>query len=230
MRYRYWSLLPATLLALAGVVRGADWMPGRDYEVLARQQRTSVPAGKVEVMEVFSYGCPACRDFRSVMNRLKAALPDNAQVTYLPASWHEEEAWPVFQRAYLTAQALGVADKAHDAMYEAVWTTGELGVTDPGNPRRLRQTLPSMDDVARFYQRVTGVKAADFISTANSSALDEKVRQTDARISAMEIPGTPTLVVNGAYRVVNQNHTGDEIIELVKYLVARESKAPPKPN
>ena len=65
------------------------------------------------------------------MKKLKAALPANAQLVYLPASWNKAEDWPMFQRAYLTAQSLGVADKAHEPMYQAIWTTGELGVTEP---------------------------------------------------------------------------------------------------
>ena len=120
--------------------RPRAWVAGMHYTVIPTQ-RTNVPAGKVEVMEVFSYGCPACNSFRPVMKKLKAALPPNAQLTYLPASWNTAENWPLFQRAYLTAQSLGIADKAHEAMYDAIWTTGELGVADP-------VTQPSEDQAA----------------------------------------------------------------------------------
>ena len=59
----------------------------------------------------------------------------------------------MFQRAYLTALSLGIADKTHELMYEAIWTTGELGVTEPGG-RRLKTKLPTLEDAAKFYQRV----------------------------------------------------------------------------
>ena len=50
------------------------------------------------------------------------------------------------------------------------------------------------------------------------------MRQADSQIIAMQVPGTPTLVVNGKYRVNNENiQTPDQIIELVKFLVAKES-------
>ena len=77
------------LLALLGTAsaQAQAWAAGVHYAVIPTQ-RTNVPAGKVEVMEVFSYGCPACNSFRPVMKKIKAALPPNAQLTYLPASWN----------------------------------------------------------------------------------------------------------------------------------------------
>src|SRR6185436_16273078 len=115
----------------------------RHYAVLPQAQRTHVGPGKVEVMEVFSYGCPACNHFRPLMQKLKKELPPNAQMVYLPASWNAAEAWPLFQRAYLTAQSLGVADKAHEAMFDAIWTTGELAVADKAtNQLKSKENLP----------------------------------------------------------------------------------------
>jgi len=220
------TLLICALLMAGSSAQAATWVAGKHYSVIPQAQRTSVPAGKIEVMEVFSYGCPACNYFQPSIKRLKAALPANAQLVYLPASWNKAEAWPMFQRAYITAQSLGVAEKAHDAMYDAIWNTGELGVTDP-TTRRLKSNLPTIEDAARFYQRVTGVKAADFVNASKSFGVDLKMRQADGQIIAMQVSGTPTLVVNGKYRVNNENLTPEEIVELVKFLVAIES-APAK--
>lgn len=134
----------------------------------------------------------------------------------------------MFQRAYLTAASMGVAEKAHDAMFDAIWTTGELGVSDP-QTHRPKSRLPTIDDAAKFYQRITGVKAADFVGASKSFGVDLKMRQADSQIVAMQVSGTPTLVVNGKYRINNENlANGDEIIEVVKYLVARESGTAPK--
>ena len=199
------------------------WAAGVHYSVIPTQ-RTNVPAGKVEVMEVFSYGCPACNSFRPAFKKIKAGLPPNAQLTYLPASWHPEENWPVFQRAFLTAQSLGVADKAHEQMYDAIWTTGELGVSDPVT-HRPKTKLPSIEDIARFYQQVTGVKAENFVAASKSFSVDLKMRQADSQIIAMQVSGTPTLVVAGKYRLNNDNLTTDNTIALINFLVAKESAA-----
>ena len=220
-----------SLVALAAAsfaqAQPLKYVQGKHYTLIA-QQRTTVPAGKVEVMEVFSYGCPACNQFRPFMKQLATSLPKNAQLTYLPASWNAAENWPTFQRAYLTAQTLGVADKAHEAMYDAIWTTGELGVTDP-QTRRLKTKLPSIEDIAKFYARVAGVQPQTFVNGAKSFSVDLKMRQADQQITAMQISGTPTLVVAGKYRVNNEAFsTAAEIIDCVNFLVAKESAAAPK--
>ena len=219
------TLLATALLALGSNSQAASWVPGTHYSIIPQAQRTSVPAGKIEVMEVFSYGCPHCNQFQPVIKKLKATLPANVQLVYLPASWNKSENWPLFQRAYLTAQSLGIAEKAHDAVYEAIWTTGELGVSDP-KTGRIKSTLPTIEDMARFYQRVTGVKAADFVAASKSFGVDLKIRQAESQIIAMQVSSTPTLVVNGKYRLNNEHlRGGEEMIELVKYLVALESSA-----
>jgi protein dithiol oxidoreductase (disulfide-forming) len=224
------ALLTTTLLALGSAAQAQSWVAGKHYSVIPQAQRTNVAPGKVEVMEVFSYGCPACNSFRPAMKKLQASLPPNAQLVYLPASWKAAEAWPMFQRAYLTAQSMGVAEKAHDAMFDAIWTTGELGIADKSTGR-LKSKLPTIEDAAKFYQRVAGVKAADFVNASKSFGVDLKMRQADSQIVAMQVPSTPTLVVNGKYRVNSDNVKDlNEIIELVKYLVARESAAAPAPK
>jgi protein dithiol oxidoreductase (disulfide-forming) len=218
--------LVTLLAAAAAPVAQAQlkWVPGKHYTLIPTQ-RTQVPAGKVEVMEVFSYGCPACNQFRPVMKQLAAALPKNAQIVYLPASWNAAENWPMFQRMYLTALTLGVADKTHDGMYDAIWTTGELGVVDKST-NRLKTKLPSIEDAAKYYQRVAGVKPQDFVNASKSFGVDLKIKQAEAQIKAMQIPSTPTLVVAGKYRINNDAYRSvDEIIEVVTFLVAKESAA-----
>jgi len=214
-------VLAASGLAAAASAQAQNWVAGKHYSIIPTQ-RTNVAPGKVEVMEVFSYGCPACNFFVPTMKKLKASLPPNAQLVYLPASWNKGENWPLFQRAYFTAAQLGVAEKAHEGMFQAIWTTRELGVTEPSG--RLKKVLPSIEDTAKFYERVTGVKAADFVNASKSFTVDLKMRQADSQIMAMQVPSTPTIVVNGKYRVNNDNGmTPDMMIEVVKFLVAKES-------
>ena len=215
----------ALVLGLATAANAATYEAGKHYDVLPQAQRTNVAPGKVEVMEVFSYGCPACDHFQPTMKKLKAALPANAQLVYLPASWNTAENWPTFQRAYLTAKSLGVADKAHDQMFAAIWNAGgELAIQQSGPGSPLKKNLPTIEDIARFYQKATGANPADFVAASKSFSVDLKMRQADAQILAMKVPSTPTLVVNGKYRVNNDAiQTPDDVIGIVKFLVAKES-------
>ena len=215
--------LPVGLAAAPASFAQERWTEGKNYFLVQPPQRTSVPAGKVEVMEVFSYGCPACNQFNAVAKRLKNSLPPNAQFVYLPASFIPTEDWPMFQRAYFAAQALGVAEKTHDAMFDAIWRGGELSISDP-TTRRLKSPLPSIEDAGNFYARVAGIKAADFVAAAKSFGVDVKMKNADALVLAAHVDSTPTLIVNGKYRLTPQTAGGsyDDLIELVKYLVGKE--------
>ena len=217
------SLLAVAILLVPPPAPAATWTEGTNYVRVTPPQQTTVPPGKVEVMEVFSYACPACNAFQPVMEKLRHALPANAQFTFLPAAFNPAEDWPMFQRAFFAAQALGIVERTHQAMFDAVWKTGELGITTPGS-NRLKDPLPSLADAARFYARVAGVDPQKFLAMANSFGVDSKIRAADAQIIAMHVDATPTLIVNGKYRVIRDSvQTNDQLIELVKYLVAKES-------
>jgi len=215
-------LLPLAIFTLAASARAATWTEGVQYARITPAQQTTVPAGKVEVLEVFSYGCPACNAFQPTMDKLRHALPANAQLAFLPAAFNPAEDWPMFQRAFLAAQALGIAERTHQAMYDAVWKSGELGIIVPGT-NRLKSPLPSIADAASFYARVAGINPQQFLAMANSFGIDSKMRAADAQIVAMHVDSTPTLIVNGKYRVIRDElKNNDELIELVRYLVAKE--------
>jgi thiol:disulfide interchange protein DsbA len=216
------ALLFTALTLVSNAANAAQtWREGTHYTRLNQPQRTNVAPGKVEVLEVFSYGCPFCDKFRPVIQKLKQTLPPNAQMAYLPASWSPSENWPLFQRAYFTAQSLGIAERTHDAMFDAVWKTGELAVMDP-TTHALKSRQASLEDIARCYGRLTGVSPEKFIATANSFAIEMKMKAADAQVRAMQVPGTPCIVVDGRYRVNMESlRSPDDVIELVKYLISR---------
>jgi thiol:disulfide interchange protein DsbA len=126
---------------------------------------------------------------------------------------------------------MGLADKAHDEMFQAIWTTGELGVLEGITSGRPKRNLPTIEDIAKFYQRVAGAKPAEFVAASKSFSVDLKMRQSDAQIIAMRVPSTPTLIVNGKYRINNDSvRTPEDFIGLVNFLVAKESGAMPAPG
>jgi thiol:disulfide interchange protein DsbA len=137
-------------------------------------------------------------------------------MVYLPASFNPSEDWPMFQRAYFAAQSLGIAERTHQAIFDAVWKTRELAIN--------RFPQPSLEDAARCYAQIAGVTRNEFLTTARSFAVDLKMKTADEQVAAMKVPGTPCIVVNGKYRVnMGSLKSGDELIEVVKYLVGKES-------
>lgn len=221
----YAAMAAVLMLGICSPVRSAPtWTEGVNYFLIQPARPTSMPPGKVEVTEVFSYACPACNLFLPTMHKLKASLPPNAVLDYLPASFNPSEDWPMFQLAYFTAQTLGVADQTHDAMFNAVWQGSDLAVIDPAT-RGIKSRVPTIEDAAKFYSAKAGVPVDKFIATSKSFSVDNKVRAAEESIQRYRVDRTPTIIVNGKYRVNVESAGGnDQVIELVKWLVAKESK------
>lgn len=224
-----WQLVLASLCFFAASAQSATaWTEGKHYFLIEPRQPTSAAPGKIEVTEAFSYGCPACNQFYPIADQIKKGLPPNAQMVYLPASFIPTENWPMFQRAFCTAQALGIVDRTHDAMFDAVWKTGELGITDPATGR-LKRSMPTIEDAAKFYARVGGVKEKDFVAAAASFGVETAMRRADLLMKNYKVPGTPTIIINGRYRLDGASAGGySQLIELVNWLVAKESQQQPK--
>ena len=217
------SLSLLVLLASATALGADAWVEGKHYFRIELPAAYAPQEGKVEVTEVFSYACPACNGFRPFMDKLAAGLPANATLDYLPASFRPDEDWPMFQRAYYAAQALGIAEQTHEAVYDAVWKTGELATEDV-KARKLKNPMPSIEDAAAFYAHAANVEPAAFLAAAKSFGVDAKVRRADQLAQMWKIDSTPTLVINGKYRV-SPASAGDygKMIELANWLVAKET-------
>lgn len=218
-------------LSLAGIAVAANsahsaepWLEGRHYFKLLDSAAPARQSAVARITEIFSYGCPGCDAFLPYMQGLEQKLPAGVAVEYLPASWIAAENWPLFQRTYLAAKALGVDEKAHVAMFAAVWKTGELAVFD-SRTKRPKSPLPSVQDVARFYQRVAAVPAAKFVETATSFSVDSAMRLADARIKAFRPDSTPTLIINDSYRVDLRSAGGArQLVDAALFL----SRKPPR--
>jgi thiol:disulfide interchange protein DsbA len=207
----------------AGTAWSADnWMEGQHYFRVNPPQPPARP-GTIAVTEIFSYGCPGCNSFLPYMQSIERKLPSYVAVDYLHASWYPGENWPVFQRAYLTARILGVAKKAHEAMFAAIWKTGELAIRD-AQSGRARNPLPSIEQVARFYERVCAVPVTKFLETARSFSVDTQMRRSDAMIKVLQPDSTPTLVVNGKYRTDTAAADPAKIGELLQWLLEKERR------
>lgn len=222
-------LAPLLLLSLplalpVSATAAQSWQAGRNYFLIEPPLPTNVPPGKVEVTEVFSYACPACNAFYPVADRLRESLPPNAVMDFVPAAFNPSEDWPVFQRGYFAAKALGIAAKTHDAMFNAVWQSGELAVYNKLTDT-LKDPLPTIEDLASFYHRTTGVSTQKFLATADSFSVNLDMRRARSYVLAAQVDGTPTIIVNGKYRVTVTSAGGyDQVIELVRWLVAKESR------
>ncbi len=204
----------------------SKWVEGENYFVLQPQQPRLSTSSKVQVVEVFSYGCPACFHSQPFMMKLAKSLPAYAEMDYLPVSFRPDENFPLYQRAFYTAQALGVARKAHDAMFDAVWKSGEIGTYNLASGRpKPHDEWPDMADIAKFYAGY-GVDPKQFEATASSFAINTKMKRADQLIKNWQVNSTPTIVIDGKYRYTANSAGGyDQMLEMTQWLVAREHRA-----
>lgn len=159
----------------SGAKPGAgSYTEGKQY---VRIKGTQQANGPVAVVEVFSYACPHCAEFAPFMDKLRAQWPKDVQVRYMPAIF--SPAWEPYARAFYAAKQLGVLDKTHDALFEAM---------------RENYPLNSLDDLAAFYAR-HGVPEQKFLDTANSKQTDAMMGADQALEKSWGIDATPTLVV-----------------------------------
>ena len=210
--------------AAKNFVDNGKWVEGKDYFVIEPQQPKVTDTDKVEVVEVFSYGCPACNAAHKTVDKLKAELPPYATMAYLAAGFRPDENWVLYQRAFYAAKALGVADKTYDAMFDATWKTGETATYDLGTGRpKPRSQWPTLDDIAKFYSKY-GVSPDEFKAVANSFTVNTKIKRADKLIKDYGVPATPTFVIDGKYRFsFTDVGSYEKGIELAKWLVAKEA-------
>lgn len=203
-------------------VDDGKWVEGKNYFRIEPAQPTSHP-GKIEVTEVFSFGCPACNAFHTTADQIRKSLPAGAVMNYLPAAFRPDENWVVYQRAFYTAQALGVAEKSYDAMFDATWKTGETATYNlKGTGLKPKDAWPTIEDIAKFYTQF-GVDPKEFVAVANSFTVNTKMKRADDLVKAYGIDSTPSMVVNGKYRYGPSTAGGyAQTIELTQWLIAKE--------
>ena len=199
---------PATAAPQAGPVPASAPAPrqGVDYEVLPTPQPT-YGQGKIEVAEVFSYRCIHCAQFQPYVNNWKKNLPADVRWEYVPGVFGGT--WDDFARAYFAAEILGVQAKTHDAVFKGVFVDKMVTTGTP-------------DEIADMYGKF-GVDRAKFLATSQSFGVTAKLNRAKQFALRTGVNATPTIIVNGKYRVNVTNDRGfDGMLSTVSYLVARE--------
>jgi thiol:disulfide interchange protein DsbA len=178
------------------------------YELVKPPQPTVDPA-KIEVMEFFWYGCPHCYHFEPHVKAWLKTKPDNVVFIRQPAIFNAH--WGAHAKAFFTAESLGVLDKMHDDFYDAI--------------QNKKMALESEDDLAKFFA-AHGVKEEDFHKAYKSFSVDAKMRQAEAMAPRYGVDGTPSLIVNGKYRIgAAQAKSFEKMIEATNALIKLESAA-----
>ncbi len=179
---------------------------GTHYVELQIPLRTRVP-GKVEVTEYFSYGCPHCYQFDPTISAWEEGLGDDVVFNRTPATWNQP-GYRLYAQTYYTAEAMGVLDKIHSTLFEAIHSQ-QRSLSDP-------------KAMAMFFSEF-GVDPLDFAKVYNSFGVRASMQQAEARGRSYRATGVPAIVVNGKYRIdTGMAGSPTNMLRVADFLVERE--------
>lgn len=213
MKSRLLLLLLALLPAIAGAAPPAAapaLLEGQDYVVIPGGKPFAPLNGKVELVEVFGYTCIHCAHLEPIISAWKRKQPSYVRFTPVPAAFGGY--WIPYARAYYAAETLGVLGKTHAEMFKALHERSALPIQNA-----------TPDEIAGFYAGY-GVDRKKFVDTLNGPVVNERLERARAFVTAAGVEGTPSLIVNGKYRVTGGRNY-DDMLRIADQLIARERSA-----
>jgi len=196
-----------TLIAPAMHAQPAAFIEGTHFKEVRKAEPSE---GKITVTEVFWYGCPHCYAFDPSVEEWKEDLAEDVEFERLPTALGRASG-RIHVKAYFTAQALGVAESVHKAMFAAIHEKG--------------QRLTSEAEISKVFEAV-GVPPEDFTKAFNSFSVEGSTRRAERRIADLGIHSVPTVVVDGRWEVgAAMAGSFPTMIRIIDFLVAKARDA-----
>jgi thiol:disulfide interchange protein DsbA len=175
-----------------------------DYRVITPQP-VQVPAGQIEVIDFFWYGCPYCHRLQPAFERWLARKPADVVVRRIPAVLRDT--WAPHARIYFTLEALGEVERLHQKVYHGY---------------HVEQLFMSRPDVMSEWAVRNGIDRERWDDAYNSPAVARKVEEAANLTRSYSITGTPSLVVDGRYLTSgNMVESLDGLIPILDSLIFR---------
>ena len=195
-------------LGLSISAQADDWLqPGHDYAEVEPPVAVQSSSGKVKVVELFWYGCPACYNAKPHVENWIKNKPEYVELVRLPAIFNNPT-WALHAQAFYTAEDLGVLEDFHSPFFYAI--------------HRFKRPMTTQAQIRQFFIEI-GVSGEDFDSSFNSFSVQTRVRQAAELTRRYGISGVPTLAVNGRYLVDGpMSGTYEKMFSTVNTLAARE--------
>jgi len=171
-------------LGLSTLVSAAPLTEGEDYTLAPNAVEFGSQDGKVNVTEIFWYGCPHCYSLEDPLNAWVADLPENVEFDRMPATLGAN--WTKHAVAFYAAEQLGILDDVHEDFFDAIHQEGQQ-LTDP-------------DDIAAFFSDY-GVSEDDALKALDGFGVKSQVNRANAAMRNLELMGVPALVVDGRFIV-----------------------------
>ena len=196
-------LMPMAFSSFAQIER---FVAGTHYTELAAPANTN-DSSKIEVLEVFWYGCSHCFRFEPLIANWEATMPADVDFGRFPAMWNG--LMEVHAQVYYTAEAMDALDIVHEHVFNAINIEGNR--------------LQNEGQIGALFAKY-GINEDEFAKSFNSFSVRTKVNQAKQRMQAYEIRSTPNMIVNGKYLVATGQSvlTQADMLEVVDFLVEKE--------
>lgn len=180
---------------------------GTNYIKVVPAQPTGVAPGKVEVVEVFWYGCGHCFALDPGVESWRTKnKPAYVEFTRVPAMWNEVTR--MHARVFFTAELLGKLEELHTPIFR------EINVKGNG--------LNTVDRISAFFKE-HGVGSDEFQKAFSSFAVENKLQRADFLNRRYRIDSVPTVIVNGKYKTdVSMAGGEQQLFALIDELAAHE--------
>jgi len=182
----------STALFLAGVAGALPFVPaaaqgsgpveGKDFTKVETPQPTSVPAGKVEVLEFFSYACPHCSSFEPTLEAWEKHLPPEAVLRRVPVPFLMNA--DNFQKTYYALETIGAVKDAQLKIFRGIHIE--------------RQRLDTGENIAAYLGK-NGVDAAKFLAAFKSFSVATSVTRAKKMVADYKVDSVPMFVVAGRW-------------------------------
>ncbi len=183
-----------------------NFLEGTHYTVLSGRQGLVGKGEKIEVVEFFSYGCPACFNAEPSMHAYAQQLPEDAEFIRVPVSFNPQ--YEVLARGYYAANALGATEEAHRALFDAIHAK--------------RQNMYSVSALASFYS-LHGIDKTDFKKAVKSFSVNAMIERDKKLGQSYQVGSVPTVIVNGKYNTGGRKAgTMVSWMQILDFLVDKE--------
>jgi protein dithiol oxidoreductase (disulfide-forming) len=168
-------------LSFAASTLAQDLQEGKQYVRL--KNPVPVETGKkIEVIEFFSYGCPHCADFESVLQPWMKALPPDVQVRRVPVMFQER--WVALAKIYYTLDALGEEARLTPEVFSAIHGKG---------------ANLSSDKIFFDWAASKGLDRKKVEDMYGSFAIAGKINRAKAQAQQYGVQSVPMVLVDGKY-------------------------------
>lgn len=177
---------------------------GQDFDAVTQVIPTDNP-NKIEVMEIFWYGCSHCYQMETPLNAWLKKMPADVSFKRMPGL--PNASWAPMAQAYFTMETLGVVDKLHDKLFVAIHKQKSLDPTDK---------KAAVDWIANN----SGLDRNKVEETFNSFTVNTNLKRAAQVFRSSGATGVPSLVIDGKYITSGTMAGGNvQALQVVDYII-----------